>query len=201
MIGDAYLTLYPSRVFFLCQACIHQKSTSAFARKREKISNWSVQRSKSQVIRCLTTSQSNCQKLCIHLPLSLKSSKYWPTLDRRGQMNSTAIPWRIFFYRIPLARRMKNRIPQGWMIPQYRTLKSKLSKYRLKKSSIPQYRKPPFPPASAWNSLLSAMKSVLKCLYIGIECPKDAFARKAVTASADRRRKFGFNVHITINTG
>ena len=105
-----------SRVF-LCQACIHQKSTSAFARKREKISNWTVQRSKSQVIGCPTTSQSNCQKLCIHLPLSLKSSKYWPTLDRRGQMNSTAIPWRIFFYRIPLARRMKNRTPQGWMIP------------------------------------------------------------------------------------
>ena len=119
MIGDAYLTLYPSRVFFLCQACIHQKSTSAFARKREKISNWTVQRSKSQVIGCPTTSQSNCQKLCIHLPLSLKSSKYWPTLDRRGQMNSTAIPWRIFFYRIPLARRMRNRIAQGWMIPQY----------------------------------------------------------------------------------
>ena len=64
---------------------------------------------------------------------SLKSSKYWPTLDRRGQMNGTAIPWRIFFYRIPLGRRMKNRIPQGWMIPQYRTLKSKLPKYRLKK--------------------------------------------------------------------
>ena len=38
MIGDAYLTLYPSRVFF-CQACIHQKSTSAFVRKCEKILN------------------------------------------------------------------------------------------------------------------------------------------------------------------
>ena len=55
MIGDAYLTLYPSRVFFffLSQACIHQKSTSAFARKRE-ISNWTVQRSKSQVTGCPT---------------------------------------------------------------------------------------------------------------------------------------------------
>ena len=42
MIGDAYLTLYPSRVFvffLISQARIHQKSTSAFARKREKISN------------------------------------------------------------------------------------------------------------------------------------------------------------------
>ena len=38
---------------------------------------------------------------------------------------------------------MKNRIPQGWMIPQYRTLKSKLPKYRLKKG---QHRKPPCPP-------------------------------------------------------
>ena len=32
------------------------------------------------------------------------------------------------------------------MIPQYRTLKSKFSKYPLKKSSIPQYREPPCPP-------------------------------------------------------
>ena len=41
--------------------------------------------------------------------------------------------------------------------------------------------------ASAWNSLLSAVKLVLKWLYIGIEWPKDtksdAFARWAVTAS------------------
>ena len=60
-------------------------------------------------------------------------------------MNGTAIPWRIFFYRIPLARSVKNRTPPGWMIPQYRTLKSKFSKYPLKKSSIPQYRKPHVP--------------------------------------------------------
>ena len=37
-----------------------------------------------------------------------------------------------YSYRIPLAKRMKNRIPQGHMIPQYRTLKSKLPKYCLK---------------------------------------------------------------------
>ena len=41
--------------------------------------------------------------------------------------------------------------------------------------------------ALAWNSLLSAVKLVLKWLYIGIEWPKDinsdAFARRAVTAS------------------
>ena len=40
---------------------------------------------------------------------------------------------------------------------------------------------------SAWNSFLSAVKLVLKWLYIGIDWPKDlnsdAFARRAVTAS------------------
>ena len=35
-----------------------------------------------------------------------------------------------FFYRIPLPGRMKNHIPQGWMILQYRTLKSKLPRNR-----------------------------------------------------------------------
>ena len=66
-------------------------------------------------------------------------------------MNSTAMPWRIFCYRIPLARMLKNRILQGWMISQYGTLKSKLLKYCLKKSSMPQYHKPPFPPLSSLN--------------------------------------------------
>ena len=41
--------------------------------------------------------------------------------------------------------------------------------------------------ASVWNSLLSAVKLVLKWLYIGIEWSKDinsdAFARRTVTAS------------------
>ena len=41
--------------------------------------------------------------------------------------------------------------------------------------------------ASAWNSFLTAVKLVLKWLYIGIESPKDinsdAFARRTVTAS------------------
>ena len=41
--------------------------------------------------------------------------------------------------------------------------------------------------ASAWNSLLSAVKLVLKWLYIGIEWPKDinsdVFAHRTVTAS------------------
>ena len=33
-------------------------------------------------------------------------------IESRAQMNSAAIPWKIFFYRIPLAKRMKIRIPQ-----------------------------------------------------------------------------------------
>ena len=70
--------------------------------------------------------------------LAVKASKYWPTSERRGQMNSTAIAWRIFFYGILLARRIKNRIPQGRMIPQYRPLKSKLPKYTAWKKA--QYR-------------------------------------------------------------
>ena len=57
MIGDALIlnVVSISRVFFLIsQARIHQKSSSTIARKREKISNWSVQRWKSQVIKCPT---------------------------------------------------------------------------------------------------------------------------------------------------
>ena len=57
-------------------------------------------------------SHLNCHKLCNHLLLSeVKFSKYWPALDRRTQMNGTIILWRIFFYQILLARRIKNRIP------------------------------------------------------------------------------------------
>ena len=57
IIGDAYLQRcihLACFFFFLSQAFIHQKSTLAFARKHEKISNWSIQRSKSQVIGCPT---------------------------------------------------------------------------------------------------------------------------------------------------
>ena len=54
MISHAYFNVVSiSCVFLISQACIHQKSTLAFARKRE-ISNWSVQRSKSKVIGCPT---------------------------------------------------------------------------------------------------------------------------------------------------
>ena len=202
MIGDAYLTLYPSRVFFFISIVYTPEINLNLRQKTwedleligttiEKSFHWMS----DQFYHRVTV------RNCIFIYVKSKVFQILTYIRRERSNEQYRNTWRIFFYRIPLARRMKNRIPQGWMIPQYRTLKSKLPKYRLKKSSIPQYRKPPCPPASAWNSLLSAMKSVLKCLYIGIECPRDAFARKAVTASADRRRKFGFNVHITINTG
>ena len=49
-------------------------------------------------------------------------------------MNGTATPGTIFFYRIPLARRMKNHIPQGWMIPH---IKIKITEtYILKESHM-----------------------------------------------------------------
>ena len=61
--------------------------------------------------------QSHCRstaKNCInHVPCSrvfcVAYWVYWPILDRRAQMNGTAVPWRIFFYRIPSAKTMKKK--------------------------------------------------------------------------------------------
>ena len=53
-IGHAYLKLYPSRVFVVSQACIHEKSTSAIAARKRETCNWSTQWSKSLVIGCPT---------------------------------------------------------------------------------------------------------------------------------------------------
>ena len=167
MISHAYLTLYPSRALYLKHIYTrNQPQTSRENVRRSRIERYNNRKARSLDVLPISWSQSNCPKLCIHLPLSPKSSKYWPTLDRRDQMNGNAIPWRIFFYLIPLPRRMKNRIPQGWMIQQYRTLKSKFPRYRLKKSSIPQYRKPSCPPhQETWFFLREASRdSVAWCL-------------------------------------
>ena len=55
--------------------------------------------------------------------------------------------------------------------------------------------------ALAWNSLLSAVKLVLKWLYIGIEWPKDinsdVFARRAVTASGSTCPEDGVSLALT----
>ena len=130
-----YLTLYPSSVFFnLKHVYTRNQPQPSRENMRSRIDRYTIEKpgySMSYQFHHRVTVRN-----CV-FTYSLKSSKYWATLDRRGQMNGNTIPWRIFFYRIPLTKRMKNRIPQGWMIPQYRTLKSKLPKYCLKKSSIP----------------------------------------------------------------
>ena len=133
------LTLYPSRVFVLIsQACIHQKSTLVFAGKRE-ISNWSVQRSNSQVIGCPTnffiewpseiaysfTVKSKVFQILTYIRQERLNERY------RNTVKDLLLPNTV-------NQKDENRIPQGWMIPQYRTLKSKLPKYRLKKKA--QYR-------------------------------------------------------------
>ena len=112
------VTLYPSPF-----ACIHQHSTSSQPSRenvrRSRIKRYNDRKARLLDVAPISRSKSNCPKLCIHWLLSLKSSKYWPRLDMRGQMNGTAIPWRTaFFYRISLPRRMKNCIPQGWIILQ-----------------------------------------------------------------------------------
>ena len=148
MISHAYLTLHPSRAFYLKHVYTrNQPQTSRENVRRSRIERYNNRKARSLDVLPISWSQSNCPKLCIHLPLSPKSSKYWPTLDRRDQMNGNAIPWRIFFYRIPLPRRMKNRIAglDDTAIPD---IKIKITERTLeKKSSIPQYRKPPCPPS------------------------------------------------------
>ena len=112
----------------LSQVCTHQQSTSAMARKREKISNWSVQPSiKARLLDDLG------------FPTSYLKILTW--------MNSTAIPWRLFSL-IPNSVRtvsQKDEKPHTTGLDDTATpqIKIKIPKYRLKKSSIPQYRKPP----------------------------------------------------------
>ena len=77
---------------FLSQACTHQKSTSAFARKRE-ISGY---RKAYQFHQRVTI--RNCVFIYRCLPLSLKSSKY---LGEAKYREGSSLLW------IPLARRMK----------------------------------------------------------------------------------------------
>ena len=129
MIRHDYLKLNPPCVFVYLK---HVYTRNQPQLSRENVGrlriNWYNDRKAWSLDVLAISSWSNCQKLRNHLPLSQKSSKYWLTIDRRGQMNGTPISWRIFFYQILLARRMKNRILQNWMIPQYHTLKSKLLK-------------------------------------------------------------------------
>lgn len=47
-----------------------------------------------------------------------------PVCDRREKMNFTSMPWTTYFYRIPSAKSMKNRIPPGY-ITRYVDAKTK----------------------------------------------------------------------------
>ena len=94
MISHAYLTLYPSRAFYLKHVYTrNQPQTSRENVRRSRIERYNNRKARSLDVLPISWSQSNCPKLCIHLPLSPKSSKYWPTLDRRDQMNGNAIPY------------------------------------------------------------------------------------------------------------
>ena len=125
---------------FLSQACTHQKSTSAFERERE-ISNWSVQRYKSQVIGCPTnftieqpseivysfTVKSKVFQIFTYIRQERPNERYRNTVKDLLLLNT-------------VSQKDENRIPQGWMIPQYRTLKSKLRNIAWKKlnTAVPQ---------------------------------------------------------------
>ena len=119
MIGHAFLTLYPSRLFFISSMYTPEINLSL----REK--TWDL-----RLLDVLPISPtSNHQKLRIHLPLFTVKSKVFQ-IFRRGQIPR-------FFALNTVSQKDETCIPQGWMIPQYRTFKLKLPKYRLKKA---QYR-------------------------------------------------------------
>ena len=121
MIGHSYLTLYPSRLFFISSMYTPEINLSL----REK--TWDL-----RLLNVLPISPtSNHQKLCIHLPLFTVKSKVFQ-IFRRGQISRG-----IFFALNTVNQKDETCIPQGWMIPQYRRFKLKLPIYRLKKA---QYR-------------------------------------------------------------
>ena len=79
----------------LPQACIHQKSTSAITRKREKTSNWSVQWLKSPVIGCSTNFIiDQLSEIVYSFTVKSKVFQILTCLDRRAQVNGTSILWR-----------------------------------------------------------------------------------------------------------
>ena len=114
------LKLYPSHLTcFLSQACMCIYTRNQPQPSRENV-RCRIDRYNDRKARLLDvlpiSSWSYHQKLCIHF----KSSKYWPTLhwERPNERYRNTV--KDLLYRIPLAKRLKNRIPQGWMIPQYR---------------------------------------------------------------------------------
>ena len=98
--------------------------------------------------------------MCNHWPLNVNSKKYRPVLERRGQINSAAICLNTVkdLLPIPLAKRMKNRVPQGSMTPQYRTLKIPLKKKF--NTAILWTHMSPLPPKLSWVKFLTYTSSV-----------------------------------------
>ena len=134
MIGHDYSKLYPSRVF----ACLKHLCTSNQPQPlRGNVRGPRIDRNDRKGCPANFIHHRLTVRNCVIIYHLSKVLKMLRCIRQESAINCTAIPRRIFFYRIPLAKRMKNRIPQGKMIPQYRTLKSKLPNYRLEKSSIP----------------------------------------------------------------
>ena len=122
MIGHSYLTLYPSRLFFMSSMYTPEINLSL----REK--TWDL-----RLLDVLPVSPTNNrQKYCIHLTLFTVKSKVF-TYIRQERPNTV----KDLLSLNTVNQKDETCIPQGWMIPQYRTLKSKLAKYSLKKA---QYR-------------------------------------------------------------
>ena len=104
MIGHAYLMLYPSCIFFM----------SSMPHQSLSLRNWKQAWENVRSIGTTFQKPGYWMSYQFHHRVTVRNClPNIDLLDRRGQMNRTAMPWRIFFYRIPLARRMKNRIPQG----------------------------------------------------------------------------------------
>ena len=99
--------------------------------------------------------------MCNHWPLNVNSKKYRPVLERRGQMNSAAICLNTVkdLLPIPLAKRMKKRVPQGSMIPQYRTLKIPLEK-KCNTAKLRTHMSPPHPSKIIMSKILTYTSSV-----------------------------------------
>ena len=77
--------------------------------------------------------QSNCQKLCTHLPLSLKSSKYWNTVD-------TEAKWTVPQYREGSSF-TEYRQPEGWKTAYRRAHDTAIPHIKLKIFEIPFEKK------------------------------------------------------------
>ena len=115
MIGDAYLTLHPSRVLFNLK---HVYARNQPQPSRENVRRSGIDRCNDRRARSLDVLPVSSHRItvrnCVFIyRLSLKSSTDIDhTLDRKGQMNCTAIPYiKIKITEIPLGKKLNNAIP------------------------------------------------------------------------------------------